>query len=302
MNKEIRHNLTGPVASIRTPFLQDGQIDQKSLKNYVEFFIEAGSRTLLLTWGDSLYSILTDQEIAEITKIVAKQSAGRAMVVAAERNWGTATVVEFSKYAKEVKADVLMITPPDWAGSCTPETLVRHYAAASKHIPVMLITATFMPRGEAFGLETIKKVRDEVPGVVAIKDDWCGAFGRKMSLLVYDDWAVFSGGQKQNHLDLHSYGCDGYLSTFITFKPQISHTYWTAIQEENFKKAKEIIQTYDLPLFEFIGPREGGFDAWFHGIYEIYGLAQRWRRPPYYSLSDTDMEKLKDFLTKSNLL
>ena len=206
MNKEIRHNLTGPVASIRTPFLQDGQIDQKSLRNYVEFFIEAGSRTLLLTWGDSLYSILTDQEIAEITKIVAEQSAERAMVVAAERNWGTATVVEFSKYAKEVKADVLMITPPDWAGSCTPETLVQHYAAASRHIPVMLITATFMPRGEAFGLETIKKVRDEVPGVVAIKDDWCGAFGRKMSLLVYDDWAVFSGGQKQNHLDLHSYG------------------------------------------------------------------------------------------------
>ena len=164
------------------------------------------------------------------------------MVVAAERNWGTPKLVEFARYAKQTGAGVLMVMPPDWAGSCTTATLVDHYAAAAGELPVMIITATFVPRGEAFGLETLKRVRDEVPGVVAIKDDWCGEFGRKMSLLVHDQWAVFSGGQKQNHLNLHPFGCDGYLSTFITFKPQVSHDYWKAILAEDMAKAVEIIR------------------------------------------------------------
>jgi four helix bundle protein len=34
----------------------------------------------------------------------------------------------------------------------------------------------------------------------------------------------------------------------------------------------------------------GGFDASLHGMREMYGLGTRWRRKPYYSLSDADME------------
>ena len=164
LKQEIRNNLTGPVASIRTPFLRDGRIDYAGLRRYVDFSVEAGSPTMLLTWGDSLYTLLTDEEIAEVTRVVCEQTAGRAMVVAAERNWGTPKLVEFARYAKQTGAGVLMVMPPDWAGSCTTSTLVDHYAAAAAELPVMIITATFVPRGEAFGLETLKRVRDEVPG------------------------------------------------------------------------------------------------------------------------------------------
>ena len=82
----------------------------------------------------------------------------------------------------------------------------------------------------------------------------------------------------------------------------MSHDYWKAIQAEDMAKAVEIIETFDLPLFEFIQPRQGSFDAWFHGMYELYGLCGRWRRPPYYSLSDAEMEQLRDFLKKQRLL
>jgi hypothetical protein len=90
----------------------------------------------------------------------------------------------------------------------------------------MLVTNVFIPRGEAFGLQTLELVFDTVENVVAIKDDMLGPFARKMTLLVRDQWAVFSGGQKQNHLDLHPYGCRGFMSTFLSFKPDITHNYW----------------------------------------------------------------------------
>ncbi len=242
MNRdEIRKALTGPFASLRTPFNRDGSIDFQGLRNYIDFCINAGSKTMLLTYGDSLFSVLTDQEVGEVTRVVAQHTARRAMVVAADRQWATPREVEFAKYARDIGADVLMVLPPDWGASCTVESLVEHYAAVAKEIPVMVVTGIFISRGVAFGLNTIEALSRRVDGVVAVKDDFCGEFARKMSLLAYDRMAIVSGGQKQNHLDLLPYGCDGYLSTFITFKPDVAHTYWSAIQSHDLSAAKDIV-------------------------------------------------------------
>ena len=116
---EIRHALSGPVASVNTPFTREGAIDYRSLQNFVDFVIEGGSRTVLLTYGDSLYSILTDQEVAEVTRAVVEFTRRRAMVVAADRMWWTGRTVEFAAYCRNVGADVLMVLPPDWCQSGT---------------------------------------------------------------------------------------------------------------------------------------------------------------------------------------
>ncbi|GAG43667.1 unnamed protein product, partial [marine sediment metagenome] len=83
--EEIRERLTGPVASVKTPFLQDGSIDFAGLRNFVDFVIAGGATTIIITVGDSLLTILSDQDIADLAKVVVEQTAGRAMVVAADR-------------------------------------------------------------------------------------------------------------------------------------------------------------------------------------------------------------------------
>lgn len=289
--QELRTLLTGPVMSVHTPFFKDGEIDIDSLRGLVERGIAAGSTTMLLTYGDSLFSLLSDDEVATVTRVVAEQTAGRAAVVAADRIWWTGKTVAFARYARDVGADLLMVLPPDWAGSCTVDSYVAHYAAVAAEIPVMVVTNAFS-RSTSMGLEVLRRLRDEVAGVVAIKDDLVGVFARKMALLLHGHWAIVSGGQKQHHLDLLSYGCDAYLSTFVTFAPQITQTYWQAAQTEDWATAAGVIRDYDMPYFDFVLNMVGGFDAGLHGTFELFGLAQRWRRPPYHSLSDEQMERL----------
>lgn len=293
--EELQTLLTGPVMSVHTPFLKDGEIDYDSLRGLVNCGIEAGSTVMLLTYGDSLFSLLTDAEVAEVTKVVAEQTAGRAAVVAADRIWWTGKTVAFARYARDVGADMLMVLPPDWAGSCTVDSFVAHYAAVAAEIPVMVVTNAFSRSPEA-GLEALERLRDEEPGVCAIKDDLVGVFARKMALLLHGHWAVISGGQKQNHFDLLHYGCDGYLSTFVTFAPRITQTYWQAVESEDWEAATGIIRDYDMPYFNYVLNVVGGFDAALHGTYELFGLAQRWRRPPYHSLTDEQVEELAQFL------
>jgi 4-hydroxy-tetrahydrodipicolinate synthase len=298
----MRARLSGPLPSLKTPFTLDGAIDFPGLRRLIDFNLAAGAKALMLTAGDSQYVALTEQEIAEVTKVTVEHTAGRALVIAADRYYHTAQAVAFAHFAHNAGADLLMVMPPDWGASATPQTFADHYRAVSAVMPVMLVSNVFIARGAKFGYDTLKLTLAEADNVVAIKDDMCGEFARKMSLLVHDQWAVVSGGQKQNHLNNHPYGCDGYLSTFISLKPEISHAYWRATQANDLPEMKRIIRDYDHPFFDLVLGLPGGFNAGIQATLELKGIAGRWRRKPYYSLSDRELEIFADNLRRLHLL
>ena len=121
----VREALTGPMTSISTPFNKDGTVDHDGLRRTLDFNIEAGSKTMLLTAGDSNFIAMSDAEIAEVSKTVVDHTAERAMVVTADRHFHTRQAVGFAKYAAEIGSDVHMVLPPDWASSCTLGDLAR---------------------------------------------------------------------------------------------------------------------------------------------------------------------------------
>ena len=117
--EEVREKLTGPIASLTTPFTRDGEIDYLGLRKLIDGNLEGGSNSSLLTYGDSLFSLMTDDEIAEVTRVVAEHTGTRGLTVAADGGWWTGKTVEFARYCREVGVDVLMVKPPIWGASGT---------------------------------------------------------------------------------------------------------------------------------------------------------------------------------------
>ncbi|MFR1358132.1 MAG: hypothetical protein ACLSBB_12945 [Ruthenibacterium lactatiformans] len=74
--KEAMERMIGPVPSISIPFTQDGEVDYRGLADFVEFLVANKTSTLLITLADSLFSILSDAEIEEITRVVTRQNRG----------------------------------------------------------------------------------------------------------------------------------------------------------------------------------------------------------------------------------
>jgi 4-hydroxy-tetrahydrodipicolinate synthase len=292
--EEVRESLTGPVASLSTPFTFDGDVDYAGLRTLVDGNLAGGSNSALLTYGDSLFTLLSDDEISEITRVVADQTGKRGITVAADGGWWSGKTVEFARYCREVGVGVLMVKPPIWGGSVTADTLVAHYQEIAAEIPIMLVT-NIWAANPSEGLNTIEVVLDKVDGVVAIKDDILGQFVRKMTAMVSEEWAVFAGGQKQNHLDIVHYGAVGYMSTFVSFHAPVTQQYWDAVERNDWTAAAKIIAEHDWPFFEYIGGLTGGFDAGMHGLLELTGVAGRWRRKPFYSLNDEELDGLKAF-------
>jgi len=296
--EEVRHALTGPMMSLWTPFRENGDIDYEGVRRIIDYTVdEGGSKTVIITAGDSLYTVLSDDEVAELAKVVVDHTAGRAMVVAAADFWSTRQTVEFARYAREIGADMVMVAPPDWSRSCTDDSIVEHYSqAAACDIPIMVVTNFLQPRSESFRLHVIERLRDEVEGIYAVKDDVCGEFARRLSLLVYDRWSLFVSGTKREVLNTFPYGCDGYMSNFICFKPELAHEFWNAVQAGDGSGIRKFIAENDIPIWDLPSEFNRCFDVIAHGILELKGLAGRWRRAPYHSLNDGEMEKLAHFL------
>ena len=299
---QARAHLTGPISSIGTPFNEDGSVDYDGLRNQIDVVLAGGSKTVLLTAGDSHYICLSEAEIAEVTRVSAEHTAGRGMVVAADRYYDTKHSIEFAGFAKDVGADVLMVLPCNWAHSCTPETIVEHYLAVAEHIPVMIVTGLFSPMGPAFALETIEKTLDRCERVVAIKDDMCGTFAHDLCLLAHERCAIIAGGMKRNHMNMWPYGGTGYLSAFVTYNPAVSSAYWRAVEATDIPAAVKIIREKENPWLEHLKATPGGLDAAIHGMLELLGLAKRYRRRPYHTISDEQLQKLADGLRELELL
>jgi len=290
----VRHALSGPIAAVQPPFLRDGSLDLAGLRREIDHNIAAGSGVLLMTYWDGLFALLTDAEVTALLEAVVEHARGRAMVVAADRQWWTGKAIQFADFAREAGADVVMLLPPHWGGSVTRHSLVAHYRAVSEHIPVMIVTGPFQAQ-HALGLEVIRTLVDEVPNVVAIKDDVGGEFARRVALMAHERWAVLSGRLKPDHLALHPHGCDGYMSWYLHFMPEIAHAYWRTIETGDLAGSARIIRDYDDAWFDFSKTLNGGFDAMYHGAQEIFGIAGRWRRPPFESLTDEEIERLRGF-------
>lgn len=109
-----------------TPFTRDGDLDHDALRGLIDFNLAGGSQTALLTWGDSLFSVLSAQEVVEITATVADHACRQAFTVAANREWGTVKAVEFARYCREIGIDLLMVKPTVWSQPGTAE-FVEHY-------------------------------------------------------------------------------------------------------------------------------------------------------------------------------
>jgi 4-hydroxy-tetrahydrodipicolinate synthase len=298
-----RAALTGPIATAHPVFTRDGELDAGAIAGCVEHALAAGTGTVLLTYGDTLHSLLTDAEVGWLLRHVTDVTAGRAMVVAADRIWATPAEVAFAREVRELGADVLMVLPPTWGGSATADSLVAHYRAVARELPVMVVTAPFAAQ-PAMGLEVLERLRDLEPErFVAVKDDVCGTFARRVATLLHRDVAYFIGGQKENHLDVLPYGCDGWMSTFILFFPEVAQRYWAAIGAGDLTAAVAIIERIDRPFFDLaLANPDGGFDAFIHAAMELGGVAPRWRRGPYADLDDAAMERLREQLTTLGML
>lgn len=295
----VKEAITGIVPSFSTSFLENGELDWNSIGRNVDFLIESGAKTILLTQGDSLLSILTNQEVLELTRFVVKKADHRAMIIGCGKPWCLSQSLEFADECAKIGCDMVIPVPPDWAQHCQADYLLDYYQAVAEKMPVMVLT--YLLNGRGVPLEVFERI-DPSCGIVAFKDDAPSPYGRRVGSIARDKMAYLQGGTMEGFLNVAPYGAEGYLPIFFRAFPEIDKAFWAAYSDGRIRDAIWYIDHYELPFFNWCNQNNANFDAGIRGMMGIAGIAKRFTRKPYSHLNDTQMESLQHFLSDKGIL
>ena len=289
--ERIRERMIGPVPSISTPFLKDGAIDWQALRGMIDLYIESGVQALLITPGDSLLSILTESEIAELNIFVLREVRDRALVINSGFAWGLGMNLELARLCREAGSELYIPYPSNWAGSCGAATLTDFYRAVGAVLPIMVLTNLGGGAGVPREVYTAL-MEDRDSGFAAVKDDMPLNYGIDLMEYLAGRIPFMTGGTAKRHLAVRAWQPDCYLSVFTRFWPEVDQAFWSCYLRGNLEQAAHIVKHYETALMGFFAQNGLHFDAGIHGCLEYFGRAQRWRRAPYTSATEEQMERL----------
>src|SRR5688500_10128750 len=117
---EIRSRVRGLVLNMPVPFARGSlAVDEAGLRRNIEHWIASGVKVLLLTYGSSEFHSLSEQEIADVTRVTVETANRRALVIASSGRWWLGQQVEFARLCEKLGADALMPTVPESPGFLT---------------------------------------------------------------------------------------------------------------------------------------------------------------------------------------
>ena len=127
-----------------TPFRADGSLDERTLRNFVDWQIEQGTQGLIPLGSTGEFLSQTREERRQVAAIVVEQAKKRVPVIVGTAAEWTKEAVAFSREAEEIGADGVMVVPPFYS-SPTPDELFEHYRKIGEAltIPVMVYNNPF---------------------------------------------------------------------------------------------------------------------------------------------------------------
>lgn len=159
--------LTGAQVLLITPFDDDGEIDEASLANLVEFVLADGVDGLIALGTTGEFFTLDPGERAMVMQLVTRLVKGRTPVSFGVGDTSTRTSLELAAQAERLGAACVMLPPPYYFAH-SPAALEAHFhtVASGVDLPLMVYDGA---GGIEFSLEQLRRLHEQKPTVKYVK-------------------------------------------------------------------------------------------------------------------------------------
>jgi 4-hydroxy-tetrahydrodipicolinate synthase len=288
----------GTGTAMITPFKDDGTIDEKALRRFVDFQIDGGVDMLLPCGTTGEGATLDWDETDRIVQIVIEQSRGRVPVIAGTGSNSTREAVQATKSAKRLGAHGVLSVGP-YYNKPTQQGYYEHFKAISEaeNIPVIVYN---VPGRTSGNIEARTMLRlAELPNIVAVKEA-SGNLGQIMEIIneAPSHFRVLSGDDAMA-LAVILLGGDGVVSVVSNEAPALMTAMINAALRSDISKARELHYKL-LPLMNanFIESNPIPVKA----ALAMMGLVEENYRLPLVRMSTPGRDKLAKIVEESGLL
>ncbi len=292
--------LRGCATALATPFTADGSVDEKCLRELIEYQI-AGNVRVLVPCGTTGESVtMTEDENKLVIRTTVEVSRGRAKVIAGTGSNSTAVTIQRSKAARGLGVDGVLTVAP-YYNKPTQDGLYAHFRAiaeAVEGLPVVIYNVPGRTSSNISAETTLRLARD-VENIVAVKEA-SGNLSQIMEILRSrpQGFRVISGDDALT-LALIALGGEGLISVASNEAPALMSELNDLALAGNWDDARKLHYRL-LPLMEanFIESSPGPVKA----AMALMGLLEENLRLPLVPVQEKTRARLQEVLDELGLL
>ena len=306
--------LRGVVPPVCTPFTENFEVDEPSLRKLINHLIDGGVHGLFVLGSTSEVAYLTDKNRADVLRISIDETRGRVPVVAGAIDTTTLRVNEHVKTAIAAGVEGIVITAPFYVRT-HPVEIANHFRLVKKacgNIPLYAYDIPVAANGVKLETSTVLTLASE--GVIQGVKDSSGSDSslRAVSLgrhkLGLGDFAVLTGSELTVDSGLMA-GLDGVVPGIGNVDPRGYVNIFNYVQAGEFDKARaeqerlfEMFGLIDVAPTHRMGRASSAIGA-FKASLQLLGIIKHGRTaPPQIPLNDEEINAIKPFLINAGLL
>ncbi|MFA4981765.1 MAG: 4-hydroxy-tetrahydrodipicolinate synthase [Candidatus Omnitrophota bacterium] len=226
------------MVALVTPF-RDGKVDEKALRELIEFHIKNGTSALIPcgTTGES--STLSYEEHDRVIELTIQCAKGRISVIAGTGSNSTEEAIMLTKHAKKAGADASLQVNP-YYNRPTQKGLYLHFKAIAEAVDMPIILYNIASRtGVNIEPETFVKLA-EIKNIIGVKEA-SGSLEQmsRIKNMTPEDFLLISGDDALT-LPVMSIGGVGVISVVANIIPKDVADMCAAFESGDIKKAKKL--------------------------------------------------------------
>lgn len=161
--------LKGCGTALVTPFLQDGGLDEKALRQLVRLQVQAGIDFLVPCGSTGESPVLTAEEHQRVIEITVEEAQGKVPVVAGAGGNNTRRLCEQVRQMERLGVDGILSASPSY-NKPTQEGIYQHYRALAESTSLPLVVYN-VPGRTGSNVEPSTLVRlAEIPHILGVKE------------------------------------------------------------------------------------------------------------------------------------
>lgn len=290
----------GIIPPVVTPMQANEELDLPRLKWFLDHLIQQKVHTLFVLGTNSEFYALDETEKQQVVATAVQHVAGRLPVIVGTGAETTREVIRLTRMAeREGASGVSVITP--YFVQPTQDEMITHYrrVAEATRLPLMLYNNPGPCGGVKLLPETVAKLADTCPNVVAIKDS-SGDLQNTIDYVrvVPSRVSVFQGRDTIIYPSL-ACGAKGAVAASANVAPQICVELYEAYQRGDLEtawKAQQRLHPVRVSLMLATPP--GGPKA----ALRLLGMDMGPSRGPIASLSGAKLDQMRAALVEAGLL
>ncbi len=289
---------SGSIVAMITPFDEHNQVDERGIKELVEFHINNGTDAIVPcgTTGES--PTLSHEEHKKVIEYTIKAVGGRIPVIAGTGSNSTTETLDLTASARDMGADGVLLVMP-YYNKPTQKGLYLHFKTIVEKVDIPAVIYNIPSRSGVNMLPSTLAELSELKNIVAAKEasgnleqmaEIVYLCGEKITLLSGDDKII---------LPVMSIGGKGVISVVANIIPDKVSSMIKAYQRGNYQDALEMFQNVVYPLSRTMFYETNPIPV--KTAARLMGLPSGDLRLPLTDMEESNFKKLKEDLKRFSL-